>query len=271
MQISPEMRKQGIAHVFTLASPTYDSVVPFFAHFGRRIVDLAGIRPGDSVLDVAAGRGAVLLPAAAAAGPSGRVIGVDLAVGMVDSLRERIVDDGLGNADVRLMDAESLEFGDAEFDVVVCAFGIMFLPNAAEALHGFRRVVKPGGRVAIAVWAGGAPDFHLGELAVQFGMANLEGGPPPPWADEASFTAMLDAAGFRDSRVVTDEATFAYAGVDEWWRTQMSHGARAYVAFLAEDQRRPFEAAARQRYVEVTGSKGPSTFVQRALIALAGA
>jgi hypothetical protein len=79
---------------------------------------------------------------------------------------------------------------------------------------------------------------------------------------------MLEAAGFDQVRVVHEDATFAYADVDEWWRTQMSHGARAYMDFMSPDQREPFRIAARRRYAEVTGAEGASSFTQRALIGL---
>jgi ubiquinone/menaquinone biosynthesis C-methylase UbiE len=268
MEMSPEARKQSVAYVFTQASKTYDGVVPFFAHFGRRIVEIAGISTGNIVLDVAAGVGAVLLPAARAVGESGHVTGIDLSEGMIDALNQRIREQGLTNADARLMDAEVLEFGEAEFDAVICAFAIMFLPDAAQALRGFRRVVRPGGQTAVAVWSKGAPDFKLGELATQFGGLNFDAGPPPPWAETAGFAAMLEAAGFDQVRVVQDEATFDYADIDEWWRTQMSHGARAYADFLSPDQREPFRMAARRRYAEVTGTEGASSFMQKALIGL---
>jgi ubiquinone/menaquinone biosynthesis C-methylase UbiE len=268
MEMSPEARKRSVANVFTRAAETYDGVVPFFAHFGRRIVEIAGISTGESVLDVAAGVGAVLLPAARIVGDSGRVTGIDLSEGMIDALNHRIREQGVTNAHALLMDAEMLEFGEAEFDAVICAFGIMFLPDAAGALRGFRRVVRPGGHAAIAVWSRGAPDFKLGELATQFGGMNFDAGPPPPWADAAGLAAMLEAAGFEQVRVVHEEATFDFAGVDEWWRTQMSHGARAYVDFLSPDQREPFRVAARRRYAEVTGTEGAVSFMQRALIGL---
>ena len=76
------------------------------------------------------------------------------------------------------------------------------------------------------------------------------------------------AAGFDQVGVVHEDATFDYADVDEWWRTQMSHGARAYVDFLSPDQREPFRMAARRRYAEVTGAEGASSVMQRALIGL---
>ena len=79
---------------------------------------------------------------------------------------------------------------------------------------------------------------------------------------------MLEAAGFDDVRVVREDATFEWADVDEWWRTQMSHGARAYVDFLSPDQREPFRIAARRRYAEVTGTEGAISFAQSALIGL---
>jgi O-methyltransferase/aklanonic acid methyltransferase len=78
---------EDVAAVFGRAADVYDSVIPFFERFGARLVEVADLRPGESVLDVGAGRGATLLPAARAVGPEGRALGVDLSEEMVTLLR----------------------------------------------------------------------------------------------------------------------------------------------------------------------------------------
>jgi O-methyltransferase/aklanonic acid methyltransferase len=89
------------AGVFERAAQTYERVGPgLFSHYGRRLVELAGLQPGGRVLDVAAGAGAVLLPAAERAGPHGEVVGVDLAAAMVARLRQELAARGVGNAAV---------------------------------------------------------------------------------------------------------------------------------------------------------------------------
>ncbi len=99
--------KERIAGVFSRAAPTYDQIGPqFFSYFGRRLVELAHIPGGAAVLDVACGRGAALLAAAEQAGRGGRVVGVDIASGMVSRTSAEIKRIGLQNVEVFEMDAE---------------------------------------------------------------------------------------------------------------------------------------------------------------------
>lgn len=118
----------------------------------RALLDAAALRPGDAVLDVACGSGLVSLPAARRIGAHGRLLGIDLSGRMVDAAAQRAREAHCPNADFARMDAERLELGDASFDVVLCALGLMYLPDPARALAEMRRVLRPGGRVALAVW-----------------------------------------------------------------------------------------------------------------------
>lgn len=114
--------KQRVAALYTRVAPQYEAHgPPFFAHAGRRLVKVAGVAEGDVVLDVAAGRGAVLLAAAVRVGRDGRVIGIDLAEGMVEQTGAAIARYGLWNAEMRLMDAERLAFAAATFGHVIAS------------------------------------------------------------------------------------------------------------------------------------------------------
>src|SRR5512140_3367880 len=104
-------REEGIIGVFSRAAPTYDRIGPrFFAHFGRVLVERAQLTPGAAVLDVAAGRGAVLFPAAQQVGTGGRVIGIDLSAEMVRETAAEIRNSGWQHVEMRQMDAEQLDF-----------------------------------------------------------------------------------------------------------------------------------------------------------------
>jgi ubiquinone/menaquinone biosynthesis C-methylase UbiE len=107
---------------------------------------------GEQVLDVACGSGLVAFDAARAVGAGGRVVGVDLSGRMVDRARRRALELRLANCSFLRMDAESLALPDASFDVALCALGLMYMPDPEQALREVRRVLRPGGRVAIAVW-----------------------------------------------------------------------------------------------------------------------
>jgi ubiquinone/menaquinone biosynthesis C-methylase UbiE len=113
---------------------------------------LASLAPRDKVLDVACGTGLVSFAAARAVGPDGQVLGVDLSGGMVSSAERRAKEAKLSNCRFARMDAEALSLPDAAFDVVLCALGLMYMPNPELAMREMRRVLRPGGRIALAVW-----------------------------------------------------------------------------------------------------------------------
>jgi ubiquinone/menaquinone biosynthesis C-methylase UbiE len=132
---------------------------------------LASLARGERVLDVACGTGLVTLAAAASVGPGGSVLGTDLSGQMVEVARQRAVAQQVSNVTFQRMDAETLDLPDASFDVVLCSLGLMYVPDAQRAVREWRRVLKPGGRVAIAVWGkrancGWSPVFSIVESEV---------------------------------------------------------------------------------------------------------
>src|SRR5262245_58270894 len=145
-------KKDILQGVFTRSASTYERI-RYFPIFGEWLVETAKIPEGAKVLDVACGRGAVLFPAAERVGPSGQVIGIDLAEGMARETQTEIQRRGLKQAKARQMDAEHLTFPDSSFDVVLCGFSLQFFPNLHQALSEFRRVLKSGGHIAVTTWA----------------------------------------------------------------------------------------------------------------------
>ena len=112
----------------------------------------AAAQPGEQALDVACGTGVVSLALAAAVGPAGSVLGVDLSAAMVASAAARAQAAGVTQARFARMDAEALALPAASFDLVVCALGLMYVPDPATALREVQRVLRPGGRAVFAVW-----------------------------------------------------------------------------------------------------------------------
>jgi ubiquinone/menaquinone biosynthesis C-methylase UbiE len=113
---------------------------------------LASPAPGNQVLDIACGTGLVSFKAARAVGPDGHVLGVDLSGRMLDSAERRAKEAKLSNCSFARMDAEALDLPDARYDVVLCALGLMYMPDPEKALREMRRVLRPGGRISLAVW-----------------------------------------------------------------------------------------------------------------------
>lgn len=135
-------------------------------------LDLASLAPGEHVLDLACGTGLVTLAAADRVGAHGTVVGTDLSGQMVELARQRANTRQLPNVTFARMDAETLELPDATFDAVLCSLGLMYVPDPARALSEWLRVLKPGGRVVIAIWGkrvncGWSPVFPIVDAEVE--------------------------------------------------------------------------------------------------------
>lgn len=139
---------------------SYDAVTMEFDRFSERVsiplatrvVALAGVASGQQVLDVGTGTGIVAIRAAHQVGPTGRVVGIDLSEGMLSAAATKAAWAGLTHQlDFRLMDAEALDFDDQTFDAVVSLFALLHFPHPLVALGEMKRVLRPGGRLVVAV------------------------------------------------------------------------------------------------------------------------
>jgi len=148
-RLQRRVQRQG----WDLAAPAYELLWQAQLSIAQHeLLWQAALRPGERVLDVACGTGLVSFAAARAVGPAGGVVGVDLSGRMVEAARQRGEGTALTNVRFERMGAEQLALDDAGFDVVLCALGLMYMPDPAEAMREMRRVLRPGGRVVAAVW-----------------------------------------------------------------------------------------------------------------------
>jgi len=115
-------------------------------------LERAALVPGERVLDVACGTGLVARAAAGLVGPEGTVMGIDLSGRMIDAADREARLRRTRNITFARMDAEALTLPSATFDVVLCALGLMYMPNPEQALREMLRVLRPGGRMVSAVW-----------------------------------------------------------------------------------------------------------------------
>jgi ubiquinone/menaquinone biosynthesis C-methylase UbiE len=228
-----ELRKAQIVEAFNRVAPDYDAAgVGCFAHFGQRLVERVGVESGQSVLDVATGRGAVLLAAAEHVGPSGTVVGIDLAEAMVEATRQEVARQSLF-AEVRVMDAERLEFSDASLDRVLCGFGLMFFPRLDQALSEMRRVLKPTGRIGVSTWRVSQAD----DLRAVLDDLGVGGSGEPGWiTDPTVLLRLLAGAGFKNIDVQIDANTFRYADLQQYWRNARGTGLGRRLAALDPEQ-----------------------------------
>jgi ubiquinone/menaquinone biosynthesis C-methylase UbiE len=237
---NPEDFKAHISGVFSRASSAYDRTGPrFFSHFGKKLVDFARIPPGARVLDVACGRGAVFVPASTAVSATGQVIGIDISEGMIEQARNEVSLQGLANTKVFKMDAENLDFPDSSFDFVLCGLCLFFFPNLDQALTGFLRGLKPGGRLA-------ASTFQAVEDARTKRWDKLDDAfkdclKPVPTVQtkkldsEAEIRQVLSQAGFSGIEVMLQDEIFYFNSEDEWWQTAWSNGYRGFLERMEPD------------------------------------
>jgi ubiquinone/menaquinone biosynthesis C-methylase UbiE len=113
---------------------------------------MAGLQPGEMVVDIACGTGLVTFPAAEAVGERGEVVGTDLSGAMVEMVSGQAKRLGLQQARFERMGAEQLDLDDASFDAALCGLGLMYVPSPVAAVGEMLRVVRPGGRAVAAVW-----------------------------------------------------------------------------------------------------------------------
>lgn len=233
--------KERVISVFNRAAAMYDRVGPrFFSHFGQRLVDCAALAPGSCVLDVAAGRGAVLFPTAKRVGPSGRVVGIDLSEDMVRETSTEIASAGWRHVEVRRMDAEQLDFPNAAFDSVLCGFALWFFPNSDAALRDFIRVLKPGGVLGLSTWAEGNPaQLFARKMLRPFLPPGVSAGTSRQDAIQfntaAQIQTVMQGAGFNNIRVSAEEKDFVYRDGHDWWASLWSMGTRASLEKLSPD------------------------------------
>jgi len=199
-----------------------DVVLPEFRPFGRRLIELAGIRPGMWVLDVATGPGEPALTIARRVGPRGLVAGVDFSPTMLRGARARARALGVRNAQFHEMDAERLTFESLTFDRVVCRFGLMLMPNAERALAEMHRVLVPGGRVAVAIWSAQSKVNTLG--IVRRALERHDAFHPPPGAPDffrfgkaGAMERALRAVGFRQVRTERMTVGWVFNNPEEFW------------------------------------------------------
>jgi SAM-dependent methyltransferase len=181
-------------------------------------------KPGQTVLDIAAGMGDTGFAVAQVLGPRGHLISTDFSPKMVEGAGTRAEELGVENAEFRVLDAEKMDLDDASVDGVICRWGYMLMADPAAALAETNRVLRPGGRVSFAVWA--SPDKN--PFAAVPGMTLVERGHMPPpepgapgifaLADHDRIRELVTGAGFDEPRIEEVPLTWRFDDLDHYWR-----------------------------------------------------
>lgn len=224
------------------AADHYDgAALSFWSRFGRATIERMQLGAGATVLDVCCGSGASALPAADRVGPRGRVLGLDLAPGLIGLARAKAGRAGLANVTFREEDFAACAEPDASFDAVVCVFGIFFAPDMRAAVERLWRWVRPGGELALTTWGPRVFEPANGIFwdAVRAVRPELHKS-FNPWdriSTPMAVLSLLRAAGVTDAVAAPERSLHPLRSPEDWWSIVQGSGYRGILDQLTAAER----------------------------------
>ena len=231
----PIKYKNSESRLYSGIAGSYHQYAPkAFGGFIEPLMEMAGLQKGQRVLDLGTGSGQVALAAARLVGDSGKVIGLDIAPGLIQKAKEQAETVGLSRVEFVQGDAEQIDFADDSFDVVLCHFGLMHFPDQDKALAGMHRALRKGGRVALSVWSTSDKMRVLGIISSkirEFWPQTIQPG-APGWFDfgrPGSLEDALSKVGFKDIKTMRLNAPLEVPDAESYWRTLVGVSGRLQV------------------------------------------
>jgi ubiquinone/menaquinone biosynthesis C-methylase UbiE len=222
-----------------------------FEPWARLLLDEAQLMPAQVVIDIATGPGTVARCAARLLGPSGRIVATDIARPMLDIARAKPASATMAPIEYVESPAAPLSAPTGAFDVALCQQGLQFFPDRLSALREMKRVLKPGGRLVVAVWAAiernpvfaafftalrATTTAELSELMLA----------PFSWHSTAELKMAAEEAGFHDVRVLTRSLAMVFEqGVEQTVRAFSATPVSPGVAALSQHVQDTFFARLR--------------------------
>jgi ubiquinone/menaquinone biosynthesis C-methylase UbiE len=269
-------RWERVAAGWSAARPAMQQAAQAVSDWMIRAIDP---KPGQTVLELAAGPADTGLMAARLVAPDGKAIITDGAEAMVAVAAARAGELGIENVEVRAMEAEWIDLPAASVDAVLCRWGYMLVADPEAALRETRRVLRPGGRVALAAWD--APEHNpwmaLGRrVTIERGLVPPpEPGMPGPFsfAEPGRIEELLEATGFDDIVVEAVDFTFDARSLDAWWEQTLrtSPTMEEMVSGLSPADHYGLRDAFDAAYADFVAPDGSVSLPARTLVAAAGA
>jgi SAM-dependent methyltransferase len=255
------------------------AVREFSAPVSHWMIDAIAPQPGERVLELAAGLGETGMLAAELVAPMGGVIVSDQAEAMLSGARERAVALGLSNVEFRVLNAEWIDLPVASVDAVLCRWGYMLMADPLAALVETRRVLRPGGRIALAVWDSieQNPWAQLpGRELIERGLSAAPAvGTPGMFALASSeqLTVLLQEAGFQEVQVEALDLRRRHSNFEEFWDSTLDLSRALHDAVLdrPEAEIAGIHASLAERFRPYTAADGSLDIPGRTLVAFAGA
>ena len=283
MSFDPDAYRAGARETWERAAPGWRerraALQAVAMPVSRWMSDAVRPQPGHRLLELAAGAGDTGFLVAELIQPGGTLICSDASEGMLDAARGRAEELGVTGVEFKLLEAEWIDLPAASVDGVLCRWGYMLLADPSAALRETRRVLRPGGRVALAAWdsAERNPWAAVGTQEMQ---QLLDAPPPAPdqpgmfaFAPPGRIEALLHEAGFTDVEVEALDLAFAHDDEDAWWeeRVTLSVPFADALAGLEPAQRDRLREAIDARLAVYRDDSGGLTIPARALVAAASA
>ena len=248
----------------------FDLWLPHIAPVGIALLDALNVQQGDTVLDVASGTGEPALTLARRMGNTIKIIGTDAAAAMVNVAQKKATNEKLSHIQFQHMAAEQLAFPNAAFDKILCRFGVMLFEDSLQGLKHMQRVLKPGGRFAIAVWS--TPETMptlRWAYQVFAGRIPADKYPPLPKVTSLGLPGVLDnmlvQAGFREYTIRPVTFHYHFPSFDDYWNVvEQSDILKMQYDVLPENQRgviRNEIAALARTYIGENGLVVPHEFL----------
>ncbi|WP_455204750.1 class I SAM-dependent methyltransferase [Kaarinaea lacus] len=256
-----QQQKDNVAQVFNTVSTGYDNAaLRFFPFCADHIVSTLKPRPGQKILDVATGTGAVAVALAQAIRPQGRVIAIDLAEGMLARAEHNVNKMALDNVDLFQMDAEQLDFKRDYFDASVCSFGLFFMPQMQRALNEWVRVTKPGGTVLFTSFTSNAfqPQREkMFTLLSEYGV-DVSGNrfASDKLTDPDVCQNLMEQAGLKNIRVEKKQLGYHLNSAQDWWEVMWNSAGRRPLLQLDDEQRADFRIKHTAEIQQMATEKG---------------
>jgi SAM-dependent methyltransferase len=234
-------------------------------------------QPGHTVLDIAAGPGDTGFLAAELIEPGGTLICSDVVPDMLSVAQRRAEARGLRNVRFRQIDAEAIDQPAASIDGVLCRWGYMLMTDPEAALRETRRVLRSGGRLALAAWTAAEDNRWSSQVMIELVARGLAERPDPSepgqftWGREGVIAEHLDAVGFVDYEIDAVAFEIRYPSVEAWWGTvsDMSQAAREARATMDERTIAEVVEALRTAGEPWTGEDGSLAIPARTWVAAA--
>ncbi|MEG5061464.1 class I SAM-dependent methyltransferase [Microcoleus sp. A2-C5] len=189
----------------------------FHKQAATRLVELAKLRSGQQVLDIATGTGLAAIAAAEVVGPAGSVLGTDFALGMLQQARKKVAGLGLANIEFAEADADEQEFRESQFDAVLCSSAIVYLTDIPQALRQWYNALKPGGVVAFSCLAETSPTASVlfREVVQRYGITIPN--PNELLGTHEKCCQILRSIGFEDIEITNEQFGFYLQDAEAAW------------------------------------------------------